>query len=439
MLELSFKQTKAEFMVRAAATTIFNALLEKDYPIKTLAEITEGTQYGYTASATNESIGFRYVRITDLKDGEINWDTVPYCQCDDPEKYLLHPGDILFARTGATTGKTHLVTNASNAVFASYLIRLRPRKSSDSQFLCFFFQSDTYWSQIADEKEGSAQPNVNGRKLTTIKLPMVDDSMKSAISNFLTVVRRRQDGINEDLPELPSPLEEQRRIVGRSEELAGTVAEARGLRERAIEESQSFVTSLHLSLSESRIIKLREIFTLDEIHEAIIPAKKYPQVGVKGFGGGLFAKESIDSTQTTYKIFNHLYQGALVLSQVKGWEGAVAVCPPNLVGKYVSPEYRTFRCIPEQAIPEYIATLVATPWFWEKLKDLTRGMGGRRERIRPEQFLSLEIPMPTIDKQYKALKILNKVQECVPIRQQALKKLDVILPAILDKAFKGEL
>ncbi len=129
--------------------------------------------------------------------------------------------------------------------------------------------------------------------------------------------------------------------------------------------------------------------------------------------------------------------GAVVLSQVKGWEGAISVCSSELAGRYVSPEYRTFSCVLGQAIPEYLAALVATPWFWTQLKDLTRGMGGRRERTRPEQFLRLEIPMPTIDQQKKAIPIFQKVDAMKLLREGALKELDAMLPSILDKAFKG--
>ena len=60
-------------------------------------------------------------------------------------------------------GKTHLVTEPMDAVFASYLIRLRPKPNVAADYLYAFFQSDSYWEQITEEKRGSAQSNVNGR------------------------------------------------------------------------------------------------------------------------------------------------------------------------------------------------------------------------------------------------------------------------------------
>ena len=238
-VKLSFKQTKAEFMVRVASTLLFNQLVKANSSIVSVRDITENIQYGYTEKASQAEIGPKYVRITDLKDGRVNWETVPYCKCDDPEQYLLKQNDLIFARTGATTGKTHLFRDTPPfAVFASYLIRVRPTKEINPEYLYFFFQSDLYWSQVSGHKEGSAQPNVNGQKLSNIELPITDEETQKAICKFLTVVRARQDGFAQELPELPFPLDEQRRIVARVEILADHVAKAQSLRGEADREAK---------------------------------------------------------------------------------------------------------------------------------------------------------------------------------------------------------
>src|SRR5436309_1559405 len=83
--------------------------------------------YGHTESASYEPIGPQFLRITDIQNGQVDWDNVPFCRIDkaDLPKYRLTTGDIVFARTGATTGKSFLVVDPPEAVFASYLIRLR--------------------------------------------------------------------------------------------------------------------------------------------------------------------------------------------------------------------------------------------------------------------------------------------------------------------------
>lgn len=235
------------------------------------------------------------------------------------------------------------------------------------------------------------------------------------------------------------PLVEQRRIVTRIESLAAKIEEARGLRRQISVEVAALVTSVHAKLSGSRTKKLCEILKLDEDQVSVSAVEQYPQIGIKSFGGGLFTKSAVAGAQTTYRSFNRLYEGALVLSQVKAWEGAVAVCERELTGWFVSPEYRTFRCISGEALPGYLSTLVRTEWFWSKLSHATRGVGARRERTRPEQFLAIELPMPTVEQQEKGQVVFAKLDTLKPLQFEIAAELAALLPSILDKAFKGEL
>lgn len=162
----------------------------------------------------------------------------------------------------------------------------------------------------------------------------------------------------------------------------------------------------------------------------------YPQVGIRGFGGGLFQKDAVAGTGTMYRSFHRLYPDAIVLSQVKGWEGAIAVAGPELNLWFTSPEYRTFRCKPEAAHPDYMRALLPTPWFIEKLQGLSRGQGARRQRTRPGQFLALEIPMPTRAQQETALQAFTKMrqaQDSLPAETD----LAALLPSALAQVFGG--
>ncbi len=235
------------------------------------------------------------------------------------------------------------------------------------------------------------------------------------------------------------PLSEQRRIVARIDELAAKIEEARTLRQQAAAETTAFVTSVHTQLAGCRVKKLGEILRLEEDTAPVSTNGSYPQVGVRSFGGGLFPKSAISGLETTYKTFNRLYEGALVLSQVKGWEGAVAICGPELSGWFVSPEYRTFRCIPEEARPGYLAGVVRTEWFWGRLLDATRGVGARRERTRPEEFLELKIPMPDVEQQQRGEALFAELDALKRLHAKTAAELDALLPSILDRAFKGEL
>ena len=173
--------------VRSECLSVYSDALKpnKDWTVKYVSELCEKPQYGYTASATTEKIGPHLLRITDIQDGSVNWETVPYCNCPEPKKYLLRKDDILFARTGATTGKSFLVEECPMAVFASYLIRLCVKKLVTPQYLYAFFQSPSYWEQISANTSVSAQPNCNATKLANLRVPIPSLEQQQSIVTYL--------------------------------------------------------------------------------------------------------------------------------------------------------------------------------------------------------------------------------------------------------------
>jgi len=105
-----------------------NLKLPKGWRWVRLEEVCFKPQYGYTVSAVNKPIGPKLLRITDIQEGKVDWNLVPYCKINksDIEKYRIEKNDIFFARTGATTGKSFLIEEEPPfAIFASYLIRIR--------------------------------------------------------------------------------------------------------------------------------------------------------------------------------------------------------------------------------------------------------------------------------------------------------------------------
>lgn len=85
---------------------------------------------------------------------------------EEKPKYSLSEGDIVFARTGATTGKSYLMVSTPNSVFASYLIRVQcDNEILEPSFLYLFFQSGIYWRIVEAGISGSAQGGFNASKL----------------------------------------------------------------------------------------------------------------------------------------------------------------------------------------------------------------------------------------------------------------------------------
>lgn len=147
-------------------------------------DVVESIDYGLTASANESPSGPRFLRITDIQNGRVNWDAVPSCdlRSKDVERYRLVDGDLVFARTGATTGKSFLIRNCPDrAVFASYLIRLRASAILDPRFLALCFQTADYWRQISETSTGTAQPGVNATKLNELWLSVAPEGEQRRI------------------------------------------------------------------------------------------------------------------------------------------------------------------------------------------------------------------------------------------------------------------
>jgi len=140
----------------------------------TIEDISNSILYGVN-EPSKASGNYKLLRITDIQKGKVDWETVPFTDYDDKkaEQYLLSDGDILFARTGATVGKSYLASNApSNAIYASYLIRVRYSNLMCPQYVKFFFESGYYWEQISSSSVGVGQPNVNGASLGKLIIPI---------------------------------------------------------------------------------------------------------------------------------------------------------------------------------------------------------------------------------------------------------------------------
>lgn len=152
--------------------------IPKGWEIKKINEICT-TQYGYTQSASIENIGPRFLRITDIQGSKINWNEVPFCEIinENCQKYKLHSGDILIARTGASTGENVYIEKCPNAVFASYLIRLKFQNINLARYVGVFLRSYPYKKYIEKILGGSAQPNANAKTLTDIRILIPPDEV----------------------------------------------------------------------------------------------------------------------------------------------------------------------------------------------------------------------------------------------------------------------
>ena len=162
--------------------------------------------YGYTAKTAKEKIGPKYLRITDIQNNVVNWGNVPYCQISSEKipKFLLYSNDLIFARTGATVGKSFLVKNPPKSVFASYLIRIILSTKISAKYVEYFFKSGLYWKQIRSKSIGIAQPSFNANKLSKIQILLPPLNEQKRIVAKLESIFAQIDAVKEQLEMMTS-------------------------------------------------------------------------------------------------------------------------------------------------------------------------------------------------------------------------------------------
>ena len=154
-----------------------------------LTDVCKSVRYGYTASASDDRVGPRFLRITDIVPASIDWESVPYCKASEAElnRFALEVGDIVVARTGATVGYAKQIRDVQSAVFASYLVRFRvDDRLADPGFVGSLVESTVYKRYVKSQVGGAAQPNANAKVLGRFEFKLPPWSTQRRIASILS-------------------------------------------------------------------------------------------------------------------------------------------------------------------------------------------------------------------------------------------------------------
>lgn len=385
-----------------------------------ISQICEPPQYGYTASAQSAPVGPRLLRITDIQNRKVNWSGVPFCKCEQVEKYQLQRGDILFARTGATTGKSFLVGEVpESAVFASYLIRLRVGQDVLPEYLYWYFQSPDYWSAVFGGIDDGNRPNMNGSKLAELVVPF------------------------------PKETREQRRIVARIEALTRRLDKARQARQAALAEAATvFQRALENEFSEEAAENWREVpaTRLFEIVSGqaspLDPQFKHlPYLGPEHVetGTGRIVGERLSVERLKMKSGKYLFTPEhVVYSKIR--PALRKVCLPDYTG-LCSADMYSLKPNADEVTREFLLLLLLAPPFSEYAVD--KSDRNAMPKINREALFGFTFRVPKKPAQKRIAKLLltlrAKSDELQRLQREVDAELAAFMPALLAKAFRGEL
>lgn len=158
-------------------------------------------------------------------------------------------------------------------------------------------------------------------------------------------------------------------------------------------------------------VTLSDLLRQDDDPVAVVQHEAYPIAGVYGFGRGLFAREPILGSQTSYTALNRLHAGRFLISRVKAWEGAVGVVPPELDGYFVSKEFPSFVGDAERVDVRWLNHFFASEQGRRALVGCTKGIGARRERVKEQAFLDITLSLPPLAEQRAIVARLDELAD----------------------------
>ena len=409
-------------------------------------ELSESIQYGYNAPAKDIGV-LKMVRISDIQDGKVMWENVPFCEIDDDEieTYLLEKNDILFARTGGTVGKSFLVKDVpERAIYAGYLIRTRYSKLLCPEYLKYFMKSELYWKQLKNGTIATAQPNCNGKTLSKMILPLppVEEQKRivAKIEELLPQIDRYEkawsklEEFNKHFPEDMQKSILQYAVQGKLVEQRAEEGTAEELYKKIQAEKQKLI-------AEKKIKKEKPLpeITAEEIPFDIPESWKWVRLGEIGFTniGLTYKPKDVCSENGTIVLrSSNIQNGKLIFNDIVRvstnipdnkmcQKDDILICARNgskrLVGKAAiidknGMSFGAFMAVFRSICNHYILYIINSAYF---RNTLLKDTGTTTiNQITQEMLRTFLVPLPPLEEQKR---IVAKIEELLPLCEK-LKK-----------------
>ena len=352
---------------------------------------------------------YRRPRVQLHVQGIVLRDEVPGALIKTKTQQVCRAGEFLVAEIDAKVGGFGIVPESldGSIVSSHYFLFDIDESKLDRRFLESFIRTPTFREQVA--AQGS--------------------------TNYAAIRPSHVLGYKIPLP----PLAEQRRVVARIEELAAHIHEAQALRQQAAEEAEALCRALLANDKHAKPTPMSELVRLRAPDVTVRPEETYHFAGVYCFGRGVFRGQAKPGMDFAYRRLTRLRTGDFVYPKLMAWEGAFGVVPPECDGCVVSTEFPVFTVNESRVFPEVLDTFFRMPSVWQELAGSSTGTNVRRRRLNPQDFLAYKLPLPSREVQSNFRAVKERIAGLTREQAATAAELDALLPAILDRAFKGEL
>jgi type I restriction enzyme S subunit len=236
------------------------------------------------------------------------------------------------------------------------------------------------------------------------------------------------------------PLAEQQRIVARIDALAARIEEIRSLHSAVMDDLRRMLLGVYEELTnDAPSMPMAQVAPIVRRPVEVEPDVEYSELGIRSFGNGTFHKPPQTGLQLgSIRVFR-IEPSDLLFSNVFAWEGAIAVVKPEDAGRIGS--HRFISCVPKPdlATAAFLRFHFLTPTGLLQIGEASPGGAGRNRTIGLDKLESLLVPVPPLEKQLWFDDLQAKVDAVKRLQAETPPELDALLPAVLDRAFRGEL
>lgn len=347
-----------------------------------LGNISSNEMYGMNSAAKDYDGFNKYIRITDISETSNKFIPNPLTSPDGDleDKYKLKKGDIVFARTGASTGKTYLYDdNDRNLYFAGFLIKFHI-DNADPKFIFYNTLKEEYLNWVSVMSVRSGQPGINSNeyKKLPIILPSLDEQNK--ISNFLTSIDKKID-----------LLERKHQFYQEFKKF---------LMQQIFTQKLRFDDNCHYKTK-----KVKDFLTESKIEGTDDINKR---LTVKLNLNGITVRESktIEKEGATKQFIRK--SGQFIYGKQNLHKGAFGIVPKELDGYLSSSDIPSFD-FKGEIEPKWFYYYFSRKSFYESLESLSTGTGSKR--ISPKEFLNIKLIVPELKEQHRIVCLFAKVDE----------------------------
>ena len=373
--------------------------------------------YGIAASAVERKADLpTYLRITDIfDDGTLNLSELKSVDAPNSDKYLLKPNDIVFARTGGSTGRNYFYDGSDGVfVYAGFLIKfsIDPEKVNP-KYVKYYCRSKQYNDWVQSFNTGSTRGNINAQTFGNMEIPLPE--------------RKQQDYLVSILEPIDEKIKNNKQVNDNLEQQA-----------QAIYHERFETISPNDLPSEWRIVTLGEVATISS--KSFNPLKE-PEILLEHYSIPAFdeARFPVFELSTSIKSNKFIIDASCFMISKLNPTTKRVWKPYCLTGNAVcSTEFIVYKA-KDKTITDFLYSVIDSNSFSDFMCSHVTGSTGSRQRTTPSDTLSYELILPSEDELAKFQSLVSPMYAQIRINAIENDRLKRLRDSLLPKLMSGEI